>query len=421
MTAFHQVVFTGELRPGVNAEQAARDFAAVFKIPEEKAWRLILNKREHVLKREVDDANAERYREVLEEIGLQVRVEPSGTPLSGNADAGAGAAEAAARAPTHDQGDDTARATGGAMPPGSSPKTSPKASPAELTDPYAPPQADLVHPTPDDDGPMSGPQSVPAGHGWLWLKDAYALFRAKPGTWIGAIAMIYLIGFVVGLVPFVGGLAGFLLGPVFAGGLMAGARELDRHGTARPGLAFDGFSGPAAQLMLLGLLYLLGFILISLISGLILVTFGVISSAGVEALSSGDPEAVATVLAPTALLLMLLIVMALALPLVMAYWFAPALVMLEGMTALEAMQASFLGCWMNILPFLVYGLALLGIGLGFALAAGIIAGLAAAVGPAAAVVGFIGVVLAVPLMLGFAAVAAVSQYTGYRDIFRHVG
>jgi uncharacterized membrane protein len=414
MTASHQVVFTGELKPGINAEQAARDFAAVFKIPEEKAWRLILDKHEHILKREVDDANAERYREVLEEIGLEVRIEPAGTPLAGGSGA---AAEPAPPPPAGGFGEDTAAGAGGAARP-----AAPAAWSTEpATNPYAPPQADLTPPVADD-GPMTGPQPVPAGHGWLWLKDAYALFRAKPGTWLTAIMLIYAINLVVGLVPLLGGLVGFLLGPVFGAGIMAGARGLDRHGTARAGMVFDGFSGPVAQLVLVGVLYLLGFILVTLTAGLIAVVVGAVSPAGLEAMSSNDPEAIATALAPTALLLMLLIVMALLVPLIMAYWFAPALVMLEGMTAMEAMQASFRGCWTNIMPFLVYGLALLGIGLGFAVVAGLVAGLAAAMlGPAAAVVGFIGVVLAVPLILAFAAVAAISQYTGYRDIFRHIG
>ncbi len=36
MSAQYQVVFTGQLKPGTNGEQAARDFAAVFKVPDEK-------------------------------------------------------------------------------------------------------------------------------------------------------------------------------------------------------------------------------------------------------------------------------------------------------------------------------------------------------------------------------------------------
>jgi uncharacterized membrane protein len=417
MSVFHQVVFTGELRAGVNAEQAARDFAAVFKIPEEKAWRLILDKRPHVLKREVDDANAERYREVLEEIGLEVRVEPAGTSLDEAADAD-GTAGGAATEPADAQ----AATVAGAGPSGSAlPPLGGRADAA--ADPYAPPRADLTPPAgADDDGPMRGPQPVPAGNGWLWLKDAYALFRARPGAWLGAIMIIYLINIVISLVPLVGGLVGFLLGPVFAGGIMAGARELDRRGTARAGMVFDGFSGPAAQLVLVGVLYLLGLFLVIMASGIIAIGVGAVSPAALEAMASNDPQVIATALAPTGLLLMLLIVMALGVPLLMAYWFAPALVMLEDMTALEAMQNSFRGCWMNILPFLVYGLGLLGIGVGFAVTFGLLAGFFSFLpGAVAGVLGFIAVVLAVPVVLAVAAVAAISQYTGYRDIFRHIG
>lgn len=408
MSGFHQVVFTGELKPGTNAEQAARDFAAVFKIPEEKARRLILDQREHVLKREVDDANAERYREVLEEIGLQVRIEPAGTPLGGGPALGAplGSDQHGSQSEAETGPDATAGAAGTGEP----------------LNPYARPSADRTPPRLDEEGAMTGPHPLPAGHGWLWLKDAYALFRARPGTWLGAIVLIYFLNIVLSLVPLVGGLVGFVLGPVFAGGLMSGARELDRRGVARTGMVFDGFSGPVLQLAFVGLLYLAGVLVVVLAAGLITVAIGVVSPASVEALSSNDPESIATAMAPMALLLMMLIVMALLVPLLMAYWLAPALVMLEGMSAVQAMQASFRGCWMNIMPFLVYGLAMLGIGLGFALAVGLVAGLAAAMlGPAAPYLSLVGVLLMIPVIVGFAAVAAISQYTGYRDIFRHAG
>jgi len=40
----------------------------------------------------------------------------------------------------------------------------------------------------------------------------------------------------------------------------------------------------------------------------------------------------------------------------MAYWFAPVLVGLNNLTAIEAMKLSFNACLQNILPFFVYGL-----------------------------------------------------------------
>ncbi len=415
MNSLFQVVFTGQLLPGVNPEQAARDFAAVFKIPEEKAWRLILDKHEHVLKREVNEANADRYREVLEEVGLTVRVEPAGTPLEGTP-AGAMAANADAAAPP--MGVATEPGLSGVAV-GTTSGASPE--PGYTENPYAPPNADLTPPRADDDGPMTGPHGVPAGHGWSWIKEAYALFRSKPGTWMLAIVLMYGISFVVGLVPVLGSLVGFVLGPIFIGGLMTGARATDRGGRTRVGMVFDAFSTHGTQLALVGLLYLAGFVVVVLAAALVAMGAGVVSSAGLEALSSNDPEALASAMAPTALLLLMLIAMALVIPLVMAYWFAPALVVLEDLGAVEAMKASFQGCWRNIVPFLVYGLALMGIVLLLAIVVGLLAGGAAALGPAGSVIGVLLVIAMVPLMLAYAVVIVVSQYTGYRDIFHHPG
>ena len=59
------------------------------------------------------------------------------------------------------------------------------------------------------------------------------------------------------------------------------------------------------------------------------------------------------------LALALLIVFGLMLPLVMAIWFAPPLVVFHDMGAGDAMKASFAGCLKNMLPFLLYGIVLL--------------------------------------------------------------
>ena len=54
-----------------------------------------------------------------------------------------------------------------------------------------------------------------------------------------------------------------------------------------------------------------------------------------------------------------LLVLALMVPLVAAYWFAPALVMIHDMPPIDAMKASFFGCLRNVVPFLLYGIVML--------------------------------------------------------------
>ena len=91
-------------------------------------------------------------------------------------------------------------------------------------------------------------------------------------------------------------------------------------------------------------------------------------------------------------MLAVLVGLALALPVYMALWFAPSLIVFNNLKPVDAMKASFLACLKNIVPFLIYGVILL-------------------------VLCF---VAAIPFGLGFLVlgpVAIASIYTGYRDIF----
>jgi uncharacterized membrane protein len=92
------------------------------------------------------------------------------------------------------------------------------------------------------------------------------------------------------------------------------------------------------------------------------------------------------------LMIAALLFLAFSLPLVMAVWFAPALVVLRGAEPWAAMKLSFSGCMKNVVPFLLYGL------IGIPLA----------------------IVASIPLMLGWfivGPVAIASVYTSYCDIF----
>jgi hypothetical protein len=234
---------------------------------------------------------------------------------------------------------------------------------------------------------------VPAGNGASWWSEAWRLFTPAVWVWVLIVVIMIVISVVLGVIPFVGHLASQVLYPVFFGGLMLGCRAIDRGQPLSVAHLFAGFSERAGPLFVLGLLYTGIAIAIALtVAGILLVFFG--AAVFAQLLSVGDPFAASALVGGALLVVMVgaLLFLLLFLPLVMAVWFAPALVVLRGLDPWEAMKQSFAGCLHNIVPFLVYG-----------------------------VIGMVLAVLAtIPFALGWFVVgplAIASVYTGYCDIY----
>jgi uncharacterized membrane protein len=199
--------------------------------------------------------------------------------------------------------------------------------------------------------------------------------------------------FLIGLVPLAGGLASAVLGPMFVGGLMRGARVQALGGRFRADHAFEGFTDKPGALALVGLLYVAGIALIGVVTGLALAVplLPLLAGAGGEAALAQNSENLGAAAGP-ALVVALLVSALFLVALLMAVTFAPALVMLDDKAALEAMRLSLRACLRNLLGFLLYGVA------AFAML----------------------VVAAIPLGLGlFLAwpTLAASVYAAYREIF----
>lgn len=256
------------------------------------------------------------------------------------------------------------------------------------TNPYAAPRAAVADEKSVQGQFVPGGRTVPAAHGWTWIADAWALFKAAPGTWIAIIIVLLVIFFVLMLVPFLGAVGQYLLMPVFVGGIVAGCRAIDDGGTLEFNHLFEGFKTHFGTLIAVGALYLAGFIAVLLVVMLL-------TGASVFALfmtGGSGAQDVATAGAVLTILLAVLIAVALSIPLLMAVWFAPPLVVFHGLGAVEAMKASFSGCLRNILPFLVYG----------------IAGL------------FLAILATIPLGLGWLVLGPVlvaTVHTAYKDIY----
>jgi hypothetical protein len=410
MGSLYQVVYTGELQPGTSPEQAARGFADVFKVDEDKARALVLGEQEHVLKKDVDEVNARRYREILLEIGLQVRVETAAGELLDDSPA----ADFRARAPEMTLADAPARQPG---PPSEPPPSEPAATDADrpqpTLDPYAPPSSEVRRPAPDG----VSPTHVRAGHGWRWVTCGIEHLRRAPVAWIGAVAILFTITLVLVMIPLIGSLASALISPILLGGLMLAAHGQRSGRPMRPASIFDAFAQYGGRLATVGALYLVGTVVVTILLGILMAAvIGGMMGIDPAQLEQQDPAMLMDLMGPT-ILLLLLGVLALTLPLVMAYWFAPALVVLNGMTAVEAMKASLRGCLKNILPFLVYGLAWMLIGfLALIPMLLIMAVFPPATGGADSTLVYLPVLFATMLVVSPIMIA--SMYCGYRDIFR---
>jgi uncharacterized membrane protein len=232
---------------------------------------------------------------------------------------------------------------------------------------------------------VAGGRTVAAGRGWSWIAEGWGLFKKEPGVWIGILVVVLLINIALAFIPVAGKLATFILGPVFGGGILLGCRAMEQGGKLEIGHLFAGFRERFGPLVLVGVLNLVAMAVIVLVVGLI-------TGVSLFTIAAGMPPHSISPAAALTLLLAMLIVAALQLPVVMAVWFAPALVVFHGKDAVAALRESFIGCMRNVVPYLVYGLVMLV----FAILASIPVGL-----------GW--------LVLG--PVLAASIYTSYKDIF----
>jgi hypothetical protein len=190
-------------------------------------------------------------------------------------------------------------------------------------------------------------KSVAAGDGWVWIRGGFDLFRQNPVIWIVLFLIYLLIGMALSIVPAVGPIILNLLAPVFMAGFMLGCQALESGEELEINHLFAGFKHNTAQLITVGGIYLAGIIIIV---GLVFVTTG-----GAMLSMAGNAPAMEEAAGP-GVLLAVLVALTLLMPLIMAYWFAPILVIFHGLKAVDAMKLSFTACLRNIWPFTIYGL-----------------------------------------------------------------
>ena len=220
---------------------------------------------------------------------------------------------------------------------------------------------------------LQEPVSNSFSQGWRWFADAFGLFKLNAGMWIGMFIVYMIIMMVGSMIPFANMLIGFIA-PIFTAGFMVACYKADTQGSARFADMFAGFKQQFGSLIILGLLYLLfSFIVLAILGIIIYVMAGsdVLAAFAGMVSNSSTPEDIQTVL--PILVTVMLVGMLFWMPLIMAIWFAPALIILNEQGPWDAMVLSLKGSLKNVLPFFLYGilfmvfgiLAIIPLGLGW--------------------------------------------------------
>jgi len=207
---------------------------------------------------------------------------------------------------------------------------------------------------------IEGGRSLPAGRGWAWFVEGWNLFKQYPGIWIANLVLFMIISVVIQVIPLVGWFASTMISPVLVAGMMLGAHAIHMGEPLEIRHLFAGFKERTGPLVVIGVSFL-GF---------------------------GKAPQMAMGTIALALILGVLLVF----PLMMAYYYAPALVAVSHRGPGEAMKLSFMACLKNVMPGLVYFVV-------FIVAA---------------------IIATIPLGLGWfvlGPVAVASVYAAYRDIF----
>jgi uncharacterized membrane protein len=190
---------------------------------------------------------------------------------------------------------------------------------------------------------------VDAGRGLGWWSDAWALFMKNAGMWIVlAIATMLILG-VISLVPLLGSLVASVLFPAFMASWMLAARKLQSGGTLEIGDLFLGFKDKLNPLLVLGAVFLVFMVVITLV-------VGGLGAGAVFGMAMGGARSSNTgVLAAVGVgMLALLVALVLGMLLSMAAWFAPALIVFRNMAPVDAMKASFSASLKNFMSMLVF-------------------------------------------------------------------
>lgn len=246
---------------------------------------------------------------------------------------------------------------------------------------------------------------LPARRGWYWIVEGFRLFRINPAQLTFIVFNYWLLIILVNLLPFIGIIAAPLCVPAFSVSVMNGCRAIQRGEPLQFSLIFSGFRSNLNTLVALGALYLAG--TVAVLAASALVDGGLL----MEIMLTGK-RVPSDALQNERLVAALQAALALMLPLLMAFWFAPPLAAWENQPAGKSLFFSFIACWRNWRAFLVYGAGVAFISI---MLPGIIL---AVVGEfSESLLQVLAVAVTMPIIFVFVPVLFASFYVSYCDVF----
>jgi hypothetical protein len=201
--------------------------------------------------------------------------------------------------------------------------------------------------------------------GWQWLIQGIQLFRKKPAEmFLFGNTYLFVILFIGFLIPFLGAMIVTMASPTMSFGIMLAGRMGEKNMRVGPSVLFQAFTLKFREhlrsLIVLGAIHTMCFALIKLFAYLLL---GEQPPTTINDLQKGNNAANSAFMEYMAVYMLFVSISSI--PVLLAFWFAPVLVIWHNMKPMQALFSSWVAVWRNKSSFLLYGIGWVVLGVGF--------------------------------------------------------
>lgn len=221
---------------------------------------------------------------------------------------------------------------------------------------------------------LSHYNSVSAGTAFDWIGQSWGLFKKDFLIWIVFFILSLALMLVLASIPLIGQIITIFITPIMLAGTAYAARQAHRGNKIQLSDYLQGFKTNLSSLLLLALVQLGTFVALTVFMVVLLLLFGFVGFVSFSDFAQIEANPIGFILGSIAYILILALFFMLGiLASMMAFVFAPVLILLNNVSTIDSIKMSFKACLRNILPgfvflvlmFLLSLLAFIPVGLGF--------------------------------------------------------